>query len=571
MPSDDTSQPASEGVQPGSKPPAHSMLRSAGLVGLMTLFSRLTGILQSRIVTHFLGIGAAADAFNVAYRLPNLLRRFTAEGTMTSAFLPTVSEAETADGEAAAREMVAKFLGTLGLLLVLICTLGILAMGLLTGLMMLGRVAPAGASIPAQLGALGQILLGHRAMPADVALTTALARWMFPYLAMVSLTAGLAAVLNLRGRFGLPASVSTFYNLAFISTGWLCMKLGPTAWREPGVAAFVFALATLSGGLVQLFILWPSFRRLGYGIHWGLHLRHPGVRTALKRMAPGILGTGIHPINVMISTLLASQLAVGAQTVLMNSNMLGEAVLGLFAASIATVSLPAMSRLADAGDLEGVRSSLAAALRGTAVLAIPASVGMAVLARPIIALTLQTGRFGSQAVAWTATTLAFQAVGLLFIAAGRIAAQCLYAVKDYRTPAYAALLSMAGNVLLSYVLMKPLGTGGIALANGLASLIGLGWLTVRLQERLGRLPYLEVLRGWAAMAAASALMGLAAWRMGTALDTFRFHGIAGTSLRLFPVIGLSALLYLGLTLAMGVPEARLLAGLAKRKLLRSKA
>ncbi len=567
MPSDDKSIPAPEGAQP----PARGMLRSAGLVGLMTLFSRLSGILQSRIVTHFLGMSAIADAFNVAYRLPNLLRRFTAEGTMTSAFLPTISETESADGEAAAQELVAKFLGTLGLLLILICTLGILAMGLFTGLMMLGRVAPAGASIPTQLGALGQILVGHRAMPSDVALATTLGRWMFPYLAMVSLTAGLAAVLNLRGRFGLPASVSTFYNLTFITTGWLCMKLGPPAWREPGIAALIFALATLSGGLVQLVILWPSFRRLGFGIQWGLHLGHPGVRRALKRMAPGILGTGIHPINVAISSLLVSQLYKGAQTVVINSNMLGEAVLGLFAASVATVSLPAMSRLADAGDLDGVRSSLATALRGTAVLAIPASVGMAVLAQPIIALTLQTGRFGAEATRLTAHTLAFQAVGLLFIASSRIAAQCLYALKDYRIPAYAALLSMAGNVILSYLLMRPLSTGGIALANGLASLLGLGWLTIRLHKRLGHLPSAEVLRGWLAMAGASALMGLAAWQLGRSVDVFRFHGVFGTSLRLFPVIGISAVLYLALILTMGVPEASQMLTLLKRKLLRVKA
>jgi|GEM_PF-101955 len=555
---------------PGPQLPARGMLRSAGMVGLMTLLSRLTGILQTRIVTHFLGMSAIADAFNVAYRLPNLLRRFTAEGTMTSAFLPTVSEAESLEGEAAAQELVAKFLGTLGLLLVLICTLGILAMGLFTGLMMLGRVAPAGASIPAQLVALGQILLGHRAMPADVALATTLGRWMFPYLAMVSLTAGLAAVLNLRGRFGLPASVSTFYNLTFITTGWLCMKLGPPAWREPAVAALVFALATLSGGLVQLFILWPSFRRLGFEIRWGLYFKHPGVRSALKRMAPGILGTGIHPINVAISSVLVSQLYQGAQTVVINSNMLGEAVLGLFAASVATVSLPTMSRLADAGDTDGVRSSLATALRGTAVLAIPASVGMAVLAHPIIALTLQTGRFGSEATRLTANTLAFQAVGLLFIASSRITAQCLYALKEYRIPAYAALLSMVGNVVLSYVLMKPLGTGGIALANGLASLLGLGWLTHRLHRRLGHLPAATVLRGWLAMAGASALMGLVAWQLGRSVDVFRFHGLLGTSLRLFPVIGISAAIYLALILAMGVQEAKQLVAMFRRKLLRSR-
>jgi len=566
MPSDDIPTPASEAPFPKAPPSEKGMLRSAGLVGLMTLFSRLTGILQSRIVAQFLGASPAADAFTVAYRLPNLLRRFTAEGTMTAAFLPTVAEVETAKGEEAARDLVGKFIGSLGLLLLLLCALGILFMGVFTGLMMMGRIAP-GTPIWQQPLVLGQVLLGRRAMPAEVILTTSLARWMFPYLAMVSLTAGISAVLNLRGRFGLPASASTFYNLAFITTGWACMKLGPLSWRDPNVAAFIFAAATLSGGLLQLFILWPSFRSLGFSIRWGLYLRDPGVRLALKRMVPGLLGTGIHPINVMISTLLASQLATGAQIVLFSSNMLGEAVLGLFAASVATVSLPAMSRLATAGDTDGVRASLATALRGTALLAIPASVGMAVLAKPIIALTLQVGRFDEKAVAWTATTLAFQAVGLLFIASSRIGAQCLYALKDYRTPAYAALLSMVGNVILSYLLMKPLDTGGIALANGLASLLGLAWVTSRLHRKLGHLPSAQVLRGWLAMGTASALMGLVAWQLGRGVDVFRFHGLGGTSLRLFPIIGICAFLYWGLLLGFGVPEARELSTLIKRKLL----
>ncbi|MCE1229684.1 MAG: murein biosynthesis integral membrane protein MurJ [Firmicutes bacterium] len=543
------------------------MLRSAGVVGFMTLLSRLTGILQSRIVASVLGLSGAADAFNVAYRIPNLLRRFTAEGTMTSAFLPTLTETEAQEGEAAVQKLVAQFLGTLGFCLVLICALGILAMGLITGLMMLGRFAP-GHSIPHQLGQFAQAMVGLRAVPPDVALTTTLGRWMFPYLGMVSLTAGLAAALNLRGRFGLPASVSTFYNLAFIATGWLCLKLGPERWREPETAAYLFAAATLSGGLVQLLVLWPSFRRLGFGIQWGFYWKHPGVRRALTRMAPGLLGTGIHPINVVLSTLLASQLFEGAQTVLFNANMLGEAVLGLFATSVATVSLPAMSRIVETGDMDELRHSLATALRGTAVLAIPASVGMAVLAQPIIALTLRTGRFDGRAVSLTAATLAFQAVGLLFIASGRIAAQCLYALKDYRTPAYAALLSMVGNLVLSYLLMKPLSTGGIALANGLASLLGLTWLSLRLRKPLQGLPSREVLKGWLPMAAASALMGLAVWQLGRALDVYRFHGVWGTAQRLFPVIALGALLYFALIYAFGLPESRQLANLVKRKILR---
>ena len=190
----------------------------------MTLLSRLTGVLQTRLVGSFLGAGLAADAFSVAYRIPNLLRRFTAEGTMTSAFLPTVSQVESEQGVEAGREMVAKFLGTLALLLTLFCALAIPAMSLFTGLQMLGRLAPHTA-VGHQLAVLWEVLSGQRPAPFQMALTTTLARIMFPYLALVSLTAGLSAVLNLKGRFALPASVSTFYNLAFVGFGYGCFHV----------------------------------------------------------------------------------------------------------------------------------------------------------------------------------------------------------------------------------------------------------------------------------------------------------------------------------------------------------
>ncbi len=284
-------------------------------------------------------------------------------------------------------------------------------------------------------------------------------------------------------------------------------------------------------------------------------------------MAPGLMGTGIHPINVVISTILASQLAVGAQTVLFNSNMMGEMVLGVFAASVATVSLPAMSRLVEAGDARGLRASLAGALRGTAVLVIPGAVGMAVLAGPIIAVIFQTGRYNAAAVEWTAHTLAFQAVGLLFIATGRIAAQCLYALKDYRRPAYAALFGVLVNVAASIALMGPLGTAGIALANGVASMAGLLFLASAMRRRMA-LPYREVLGGWAAMALASALMGALAWSGARWLGLDTFRGLGPTSLRLFSLIALCALFYAALLFAFRVPEARSLRDKVLRRLRR---
>jgi putative peptidoglycan lipid II flippase len=545
--------------------PKPTLLRSAGAVAVMTLLSRITGVFTRRLVNHYLGAGAIADAFAVAYRLPNLLRRFTAEGTMTSAFLPTLSEVEAREGTAGGREMVARFLGTLALTITLLCAVAVLFMGFFMGLQMLGRVAP-GQPWGRQLEALVQVLAGRRVFPEDVAQATTLARIMFPYLALVSVTAGISAVLNLRGRFALPASVSTFFNLAFIASGLAFMHLGPATWRDPVRASLWFAVATLLAGIVQLLVLWPSFHRLGFHIKWGFHWGHPGVRTAFRRMLPGLLGTGIHPINVYISMILASKLAVGAQTVLFNSNILSEMVLGLFSASIATVSLPAMSRLVDEGDLDGLRHNLAAALRGTAVLAIPAAVGMAVLAEPIVNLLFRTGRYDAQAVHWTASTLMWQSLGILFIATGRITAQCLYALKDYKTPAKAAFLGVGFNVVLSILLMGPMGTQGISLANGLASMAGLTLMALRVRRLLPRPPFRQVAGGWLSMGTAAGLMGLGTWGLGRWFGVFQFQSTWQLALRIFPLIAVAGLLYFACLALLRVSEARSLWGMVGRRL-----
>lgn len=533
-------------------------LRHAAVVGAFTFISRITGMLQSRMLAAYLGTGPAAEAFFIAYRLPNLLRRFTAEGTMTAAFLPTLQEVAQREGEEAGKTMAARFLGSLASLLALICLGGIGLMGLITGLLMLGRLAP-DQPLLQQVTTLAHILLGRQPMPADLGLTILAARLMFPYLLLVSLTAGLSAVLNLKDRFGLTASVSTFYNLAFMAFGYVCLEWGPAAWRtEAGTGTVIFAFATLAGGLVQLLVLVPAFFRYGYSLSPGLHLRDPGVRLALKRMVPGILGSGVHPINVLLSTFLASRLAVGSQTVLFNSNMLGEMVLGLFAVSVATVSLPAMSRQAEAGDLRGLKDSLGSAWRGTAFLAIPGAVGMAVLAQPIIALIFQKGRFTATDVSWTAWTLAFQAVGIPFIGASRIGTQALYALKDYQGPAQAAVLSMAVNLGLSWWLLQLWGTGGIALANGLASVVGLGWILLRLHRRMD-VPLLFTGVGCALFTFAALPMALVAVLGGRSLGLFGpFQGVTATALRLLPLIGASAGVYFLTLRALGNREAGLL-------------
>jgi putative peptidoglycan lipid II flippase len=524
-----------------------SLRRSAAIVSVMTLISRVSGLAQSVFLAHVLGAGPAADAFFVAFRLPNLLRRFTAEGTMTAAFLPTLTEIEARDGEAAMRETAARFLGTLVVLLSLFTLAAMAGMGLVVGLLVVGRVRPE-ATWREQFATLADVLTGAVPVPPEMALTTTLARVMFPYLVLISLTAGLAALLNLRDRFALPASVSTFWNIAFITVGagGIAFRGGLARLTEEQVA-LVCAVAVLAGGVVQLATLWPSVRRLGFSLRLGLHLRDRDVRRTLRRMGPGLVAAGIYPLNALLSTMLASKLPAGAQTVLFNSGMMGEMVLGVFAMSLATASLPLLSRQAAAGDLDGMRESLSAALRSAALLAIPASVGMAELAEPIVRLIFATGRYGPAAVRWTAATLVFQCLGLVFAASQRIGTQALYALKDYRGPVAAAAVAFAANIALSLALLGPLDTRGLALANGVASLLGMMWLGVLLHRRIGSGPAVSMLWAWVRMGLAAAVMGVVVVSGARWLNLAADMGRVALSLRLFPLMAASAAIY-GLTL-----------------------
>lgn len=526
-----------------SRPPG--LLRSAAVVSFMTLLSRLTGLLQTFFLSHVLGAGAAADAYAVAFRLPNLLRRFTAEGTMTAAFLPTLAEAEAAEGEVAVKAVAARFLGTLLVILLAGVALALLFMGPLAG------------------------LLTHWRPEAQGELTARLGRLMFPYLALVSLTAGFAGLLNLRHRFALAASVSIFWNIAFIGFGWTTLRLlgrsGPVPLETVGV---VCALAVLAGGVLQLLVLIPAVRQEGFGLSLGLHFRDPWVRKTLRRMGPGLLAAGIYPINALISTMLASQLADGAQMVLLNSGMMGEMVMGLFAMSLATASLPALARQAEARDWPAMNRSLTQSISASALLVLPASVGLAVLARPICALLFRTGAYTAAAADWTAYTLVFQCVGLVFVAAQRLGNQALYALKDYRGPAAIAGGTLFLNVALSLALLKPLGTAGLALANGLASLAGLVGVLLRLQPRLPALDLRPLLKATGRALAAAILMGLLAWGGATYLGLAAPHGFprAALGLRLLPLVALCALAYGLGAAALGHPEAKELAAKLRRKL-----
>jgi putative peptidoglycan lipid II flippase len=324
----------------------------------------------------------------------------------------------------------------------------------------------------------------------------------------------------------------------------------------------------LVGGVVQLLVLVPAVRREGFGLAFGLHLRDPWVSRTLRRMGPGLLAAGIYPINALISLTLASELPTGAQIVLYNSGMMSEMVLGIFAMSLATAGLPTLSRQAEARDWPAMNRSLVQAVSASLLLVLPASVGLAVLSRPICALLFRTGAYSTAASDWTATTLVFQCVGLAFVAAQRLGNQALYALKDYRGPAAIAGMTMVLNVGLSLALLKPLGTGGLALANGLASLAGVLGLMLRLRPRLPAFRTGPMANAALRALGACILMGLVAWAGAHALALDLPYAFArqALALRLLPLVALCAVIYAVTAAGLGHPEARELLGKIGRKL-----
>jgi putative peptidoglycan lipid II flippase len=266
--------------------------------------------------------------------------------------------------------------------------------------------------------------------------------------------------------------------------------------------------------------------------------------------------------------MLASSLPNGAQMVLYNSGMMGEMVLGLFAMSLATAGLPTLSRQAEAKDWPALNRSLIQSISASALLVLPASVGLAVLARPICALLFRTGAYTPADADWTALTLVFGSVGLVFVAAQRLGNQALYALRDYQGPAALAGGTLLLNVALSLALLKPLGTGGLALANGLASLVGMVCLIVRLRPRLPGLTLRPLLNGIARSLAACLLMGLLAWGGAHVLRLETPHTFTrmALALRLLSLVAVCSAVYGTAAAGFGHPEARALAEKVRRKL-----
>jgi putative peptidoglycan lipid II flippase len=430
--------------------------RAAGIVGFYTFLSRALGLARDILIANFFGSGMAADAFFVAFRIPNLLRRLFAEGSFSVAFIPVFTEYLQTRSEEEAF-LLARVVSTF---LVLILT-GITILGIVFSPLIVRIIAP-----------------GFESMGEKYALTVLLTRVMFPYIFFVSVVALFMGILNSLKHFGAPAAAPVFLNLSMIAA---LLFLAPYM-RTPTVG---LAIGVVVGGVIQVAVQIPFLMEKGLSFVPKWNPNHPALKRIGVLMLPTVFGSAIYQVNQLVGTLLASLLREGSVSYLYYADRLVQFPLGVFAIAISTAVLPSLSREAAQRDLDGLKETLSHALRLTMFITIPAMIGLIVLREPIIRLLFQRGAFDAFTTIMTAQALLFYSLGLWAFAALRVFVSAFYSLQDTKTPVKVAVVAMLANIGLCLALMGPLKHGGLALALSLASTLQLCILILLLRKRLG--------------------------------------------------------------------------------------
>ncbi len=446
---------AATGMSVGTdKRPARGLLRSSSIVSCMTLLSRLLGLLRDVVFARYIGAEAGADAFFVAFKVPNFMRRLFAEGAFAQAFVPVLSEYRTRGSHAAVRELLDRVAGCLGSVLTVVTLLCVL-----------------GAPLVAAVFAPG-FYLGSAE---KFALTSEMIRITFPYLMLISLTGFAGAILNSYDRFAVPAITPVLLNLSLIGAAILVSPY----FEQP---VFALAWGVLAAGIVQLVFQLPFLARLHLLPQPRLDWQHSGVRQILKLMAPALFGVSVSQINLLLDTVLASFLPTGSVSWLYYSDRLAELPLGVFAIAVATVILPSLSRQHVSQSPAQFRQTLDWALRMILLIALPAALALVILAEPILVTLFQYGKTTANDMVMSSLSLRAYALGLLAFMLIKVLAPGYYARQDMRTPVKIGIIAMGANMLLNVFFVVPLylyfnlGHVGLALATSASAYLNAGLL-----------------------------------------------------------------------------------------------
>ncbi len=508
-----------------------NLLRAASTISLFTLASRVTGLLRDVVISSAFGAGATFDAFNVAFRIPNLLRRLFGEGAFSQAFVPTLARFRAEAGDAETQKLIDSAATALFWVLLVTCVAGVVAAPVVVWLMASGLVR------------------------FDLAVT--MNRIMFPYIGLISLVSLSAGVLNTWKRFAVPAATPVLLNLGMILGVWL---LAPVLQRQGIEPVYALAAGVMLGGFLQLAVQVPALAHIGrlpriaaapraVAEAW----RHPGVRTILRQMAPALLGVSVAQLSVLINTQIASHQGVGAVSWLEYAARLMEFPTALLGVAVGSVLIPQLSAAQARGDATGYSAMLDWGLRLTLLLALPCTVALLIFPEPILATLYQRGAFRPDDVVKSALALRGYGVGLLGIIGVKILAPGFYARQDIRTPVTIAVIVLALSQAMNAIFVPYLGHAGLALSVSVGAVVNAVWLFVGLR----RGGWYRPVPGWGRFAlkvvfatlAMSALLVLAAIN----IDWIGLAGREGRRIGLLAgCLGAAAALYFGLLLATGL-------------------
>ncbi|MGB8169146.1 MAG: murein biosynthesis integral membrane protein MurJ [Chthoniobacteraceae bacterium] len=476
-----------------SKPTAESAAvnkvntKAAGIVGIAVMCSRVLGLVREQVFAGLFGGGRAMDAFTIAFRTPNLLRDLFAEGALSTAFVTTFSKTIATDGDGAAWRLANKVATLTAIFLSLICVIGIAIAPLLVAFFAPGFDAE------------------------KVALTAMLARIMYPFILLVSLAALVMGVLNAKNVFGMPAMASSFFNLGSIIGG---VAVG--YWIDPhfGQKALIgLACGTLIGGALQLAVQIPSLWKLGYHYRPDFDWRDEGVRKILQLMGPAIIAASTVQINVMINSMFASNLGDGPIFWLSIAFRLMQLPLGLFGVAIGTVTLPVLSRSIATGNRDEFRRVLARGMRLAFLMTIPSTIGLMMLAEPIISVLYQHGKFGAYETAQAAGALRFYAIGLCAYSAMKVLVPAFYAIDKRKTPMVISFIAVALNLIFNWIFTFQLKWGhvGLAFSTGCIAITNFLILYTLMRREVKSLETGTMLVTLAKVLVAGALLALVCW------------------------------------------------------------
>jgi putative peptidoglycan lipid II flippase len=541
-----------------------SVAKSAGIVSIAVMFSRVLGLVREQVFAFYFGAGFLNDAYQVAFRIPNVLRDLFAEGALSAAFVKVFTDYQINKSEKEAWRLASMVLNALAVVLSIITIVGILLSGWFVN------------------------LIADGFSPEKAALATTLTQIMFPFILLVALAAVAMGVLNTKGIFGVPASASTVFNIVSILLGlaiayWLsgggwtkssdpnAIPTGAAQWAIIGMA-----IGTLIGGAAQFLMQVPSLLKVGFRFLPVLSFSDEGVKRVMALMTPAILGTSAVQINVLVNTFFVSNIEGGISW-LGYAFRLMQFPIGLFGVAIGTASVPVLSRMASEGKFKDFRNTLSSSLNLVFLMTLPSACGLIVLGEPIIRLLYSHGgAFKETDVPMTAWALTGYAIGLTGYAAIKVLSPAFYALDDAKTPMIIALGSIVVNALASYVFMNVftrygLGHVGVALATSSVALVNFFALALMMRKRIKRLNGREIFSAFLRIAVASAVMSVVCYFSYTILA--RYLGINGFMIKIietFVPIALGGIVFFATAKILKVGEIDKLYNAFARKFGRKK-